>query len=370
VSEPTSDAPSRTLVAMSGGVDSTVAALLAARDGEAVGVTLELWSDREHDENRSCCSASAVSHARGLAHSLGLAHFTLDLRDEFRAGVVNPFIASYAGGETPNPCVRCNGSVRLDAMIELADRLGAAALATGHYARVDASDPGLPLLRLAVDPDKDQTYMLAALMPDSLARLHFPLGSMTKSEVRELAAEAGLPVARKADSQDLCFLAGTNRSRFLARHGGIRRRHGEVVDVEGMVLATHDGHDAFTVGQRRGVGVAAREPLYVLAKDATRNRVTVGPRRALLATEVRLRDLRLHRSGAVVDAVRLRYRSAAVRCRLERGLAAGDHEHALVRLTEPFAGVAPGQIACLMHGELLVGWGTIDRAERGDGQPA
>jgi tRNA-specific 2-thiouridylase len=349
---------------MSGGVDSTVVALLAARDGEAVGVTLELWSDPEHDASRSCCSSSAASQARELAHSLGLAHFTLDLREEFRGGVVNPFIASYAAGETPNPCVRCNGQVRLDGMIELADRLGADGLATGHYARVDSGEGSAqPLLRLALDRDKDQTYMLAALAPDSIARLRFPLGAMTKRAVRQLAAEAGLAVADKADSQDLCFLAGTNRSRFLARHGGIAGRRGEVVDVDGAVLAAHDGHERFTVGQRRGVGVAGREPVYVLAKDAARNRITVGPRSALLAEAVQLRDVQLHRDGAEVDSVRLRYRSPVTRCLLEGRLVAGRHEHARVRLDEPFAGVAPGQTACLMRGELLVGWGTIDRGE-------
>ena len=212
----------RTLVAMSGGVDSAVAALQCAREGETVAVTLELWADRENDAERSCCSASAVAQARSLAHSMGLPHFTIDLRDEFRAGVVEPFVASFAGGETPNPCVGCNGHVRLDAMLDLATCLGADRLATGHYARVaESGDPAGPLLRVAADPAKDQTYMLAALSPASLARMRFPLGDLTKPEVRRLAEAAGLPVASKADSQDLCFLAGTSRARFMARHGGL-----------------------------------------------------------------------------------------------------------------------------------------------------
>src|SRR5205823_2630887 len=185
--------------------------------------TLELWSDPEHDGERSCCSASAVAQARGLAHAIGLPHFTLDLRPEFRSGVVEPFIAGYAAGETPNPCVGCNGHVRLDAMLELADRLGCEGLATGHYARVLHDQDG-PLLRAAVDSAKDQTYMLAALAPESLARMRFPLGELTKPQVRQMAADAELPVASKADSQDLCFLAGTDRARFLERHGGIGDR--------------------------------------------------------------------------------------------------------------------------------------------------
>ena len=212
---------------MSGGVDSAVAALLAARAGrEAVCVTLELWRDPANDAEASCCSAHAVRLARGVAHRMGLPHLTLDLREAFAAGVVAPFLADHAAGLTPNPCVRCNGDVRLDAMLAFADRLGAAELATGHYARVTADG----LLRVAADPAKDQSYMLAALAPASLARLRFPLGELTKPEVRELARAAGMPVADKRESQDLCFLAGTGKAAFLARHGGLGARPGAILD--------------------------------------------------------------------------------------------------------------------------------------------
>ena len=211
---------------MSGGVDSAVAALLVARDGaQAVGVTLELWSDPENDGDLSCCSAQAVRGARELAHGLGMPHLSIDLRAEFRAGVVDGWLADHAAGLTPNPCVRCNGQVRLDAMLELADRLGAETLATGHYARVRGGAP-VPLLQTAVDVAKDQSYVLSALAPESLARLRFPLGELRKREVRELAEQAGLAVARRRDSQDLCFLAGTRHSDFLARHGGLAQRPG------------------------------------------------------------------------------------------------------------------------------------------------
>jgi tRNA-specific 2-thiouridylase len=357
-----SNTPSRTLVAMSGGVDSSVAALLCAPESEAVAVTLELWSDSENDAEQSCCSSSAVSQARALAHSLGLPHFTLDLRDEFRHGVVEPFIAAYAAGDTPNPCVGCNGHVRLDAMLDFADRLGAATLATGHYARVEARDAAAgPLLRQAADPAKDQTYMLAALSPESLARMRFPLGDYEKPQVRALAAQAGLPVASKVDSQDLCFLAGTSRGRFLQRHGGIAPHRGEVVDGDGTVVGAHSGHELFTVGQRRGVGVTSTEPLYVLDKDAAGNRVVVGPREQLLTDLVRVRGARLHRDGARVDRVKLRYRSKPLPARINDSLAAGRHRELTVALDEPVAGAAPGQLACLMDGELIVGWGTITR---------
>jgi tRNA-specific 2-thiouridylase len=353
----------RTLVAMSGGVDSSVAALLCARAGEALAVTLELWSDPENDAERSCCSASAVAQARSLAHSLGLPHFTLDLRSEFRVGVVDPFIAGYTAGETPNPCVGCNGHVRLDAMLELADRLGCEQLATGHYARVaEAANPSGPLLRLAADRAKDQTYMLAALEPGSLARMRFPLGELTKPEVRRIAADAGLPVASKADSQDLCFLAGTDRASFLARHAGIEDREGTIVDRDGAVLGLHRGHQRFTVGQRRGIGIASEGPLYVLDKDPERNRVLVGPRRELRSTVVAIRGARLHRPAVRVDRVKLRYRSEPLPARVAGDPEAGAHRAVTVELSEAVeGGAAPGQLACLMDGELVVGWGTIVR---------
>src|SRR3954451_13364414 len=338
--------PDRTLVAMSGGVDSAVAALTA--EGEAVAVTLELWRDPDNDGERSCCSADAVRQARALAHRMGLAHFTLDLRDEFRSGVVDPWLADHAEGETPNPCVGCNGHVRLDAMLAFADRLGAATLTTGHYARRTAEG----LLRQAHDPAKDQSYMLAALSRASLARLRFPLGEYaSKAEVRAVAKQAGLPVAGKADSQDLCFLAGTGRARFLAKHGALRERPGDIVDGTGRRLGHHRGHHHFTVGQRRGVGIGGEdEPLYVIGTDPRANTVTVGPKAALATKTVRVRGLRLHEPAANVDAVKLRYRSPAIACALD-----GE----TIALAEPVHGVAPGQIACLLRGDVVVGCATI-----------
>jgi tRNA-specific 2-thiouridylase len=329
----------RVLVAMSGGVDSAVAALLA---GAQAAVTLELWADPANDAERSCCSAAAVRTARTLAHGMGLAHFTLDLREEFRAGVVEPWLAEHAAGLTPNPCVRCNGSVRLDEMVRLADRLGAAALATGHYARLEGDR-----LRLAADPGKDQTYMLAATPPATLRRLRFPLGALRKPEVRALAAGAGLPVASKPDSQDLCFLAGTTRAAFLARHGRLDDRPGELVDRDGAVLGRHGGQHHFTVGQRRGLGIAAAEPRYVLAKDPARNTVTVGRREELRTSRVRVRDLRLRGEP---EAVKLRYRTAPVACSVD-----GEE----IRLAEPVDGAAPGQTAVFLAGDLVVGTATI-----------
>jgi tRNA-specific 2-thiouridylase len=336
--------PGRVLVAMSGGVDSAVAALRSGAD--AVAVTLELWASPENDADGSCCSASAVRHARALAHQMGLPHLTLDLRAEFRAGVVEPWLREHAEGLTPNPCVRCNGSVRLDAMLDLATRVGAETLATGHYARV--AEDGL--LRVAADPAKDQSYVLAALPRQSLARMRFPLGELTKPEVRALAEEAGLPVARKPDSQDLCFLAGTGRAAFLARHGGFEARPGDIVDRAGERVGRHRGHAEYTVGQRKGLGIGGGEPRYVLATDATTNTVVVGPREALETRRVRVRGVRLHRPAEAVESVKLRYRSRALACRLE-----GE----TIELAEPVDGAAPGQAAVFFAGDRIVGVATI-----------
>lgn len=338
-------APERTLIAMSGGVDSAVAALRSGSD--AVAITLELWRDPENDAEASCCSASAVRGARSLAHGLGLPHFTLDLREGFRAGVVDPWLADHAAGLTPNPCVRCNGSVRLDAMLAFADRVGAATLATGHYARRTPDG----LLRLAADPAKDQAYMLAGLSRTTLARLRFPLGDLTKVQVRALAAEHQLPVASKPDSQDLCFLAGTGRAAFLARHGGLGDRPGEILDASGRVVGRHAGAHGFTIGQRRGLGVGGSdEPLYVLRTDASANTVTVGPREALATRAVRVRDARLHGPPSEVEAVKLRYRAPALACRLD-----GD----VIALREPVGAAAPGQTAVFLRGDAVLGCATI-----------
>ncbi len=341
---------------MSGGVDSAAAAQLALDAGdEVMAVTLELWSDPATDGERSCCSPQAVTGARALAHGMGIPHVTLDLRERFRAEVVDRFVDGYAAGRTPNPCVRCNGAVRFDAMLELAATLGAARLATGHYARI-AHDGHGPLIRAALDPRKDQSYMLAKLDPELLDRLSFPLGGLTKDAVRALARDAGLPVADKRESQDLCFVAGLGGRAFLRRHGGPRlRRPGEIVDRDGRVLGRHEGQHEFTVGQRRGLGLPAPEPLYVLRKDAATNQVVVGPRQALATTTVRLDAARLHRPADQVRQVRLRYHAAPLPCR-----ARPAEDGALVlELAEPAHAVAPGQLACLLRDDCVVGEATI-----------
>jgi tRNA-specific 2-thiouridylase len=353
---------------MSGGVDSAAAAQLALDAGEeVVAVTLELWADRATDGERSCCSPQAVVGARALAHSMGIPHLTLDLRERFRSAVVEDFLSGYASGVTPNPCMRCNGLVRFDVMLALAERLGAARLATGHYARI-ADDGEGPLVRAAADAAKDQSYVLARLGGNEIERLRFPLGELEKPRVRELARAAGLAVADRRESQDLCFLAGTGSRAFLRRHGGERVRTaegaaGEIVDSEGGVLGRHDGHHAFTVGQRRGLGVAGPTPLYVLSKDAPRNRVVVGPREALATRRARVSPAVLHRPAERASSVRLRYRARPLACSVAGAASAGPHDRLELVLADDAFAVAPGQTACLMDGDLVVGWGTIDASD-------
>jgi tRNA-uridine 2-sulfurtransferase len=351
----------RVLVAMSGGVDSAVAALLERERGaEVLGVTLKLWADPETDGAKACCSPEAVLGARAVAHSLGIPHLTLDLEQEFRQRVVGAFLDGYGAGATPNPCIVCNGEVRIAAMVDLAGRLGADYLVTGHYARIVEDGAGL-LLAAAADRAKDQSYMLAALPPAMLGGLRFPLTELTKPQVREIAARHALAVAEKPESQDLCFLAGQGKARFLRRHGGLGEREGAVLDRSGQAIGRHRGHHNFTVGQRRGIGVSAPEPLYVLATDAAANTVTVGPRAELATRGVRVRDAVLHRDGDRVDAVKLRYRATPIPASVS-GAGTGRHAELEVELDHSFDAASPGQAAVLLCGEAIVGHGIIAAA--------
>lgn len=353
----------RVVVALSGGVDSAVAATLVSRRGDSpVAVTLQLWDDPATDGTASCCSPQAVTLARRLAHDLDIPHFTLDLRAPFRAGVVDPYLAAFGEGLTPNPCVGCNGHVRFDALDAVRRRLGARTLVTGHYAKIEHDADG-PLLAAAADDNKDQTYMLAALDPSLLARIEFPLGELTKPEVRELARAAALVVAEKPESQDLCFLAGIGRDGFLERHAGRCEEPGPICDDAGNEIGRHRGAWRYTVGQRRGLGIAAPEPLYVLDVDVARNVVTVGPIDRLATHSVRLIGARLLRDSRTVDRVKLRYRNAPSACRVVGEFAAGRHRELTIELDAPVAGAAPGQVACLMRGDSVVGWATIARAD-------
>jgi tRNA-uridine 2-sulfurtransferase len=344
-----SPSPGRVAVAMSGGVDSAVALLRSLPN--AVGVTLRLWLDPAGpDSERACCSPESVIQARETCHRLGVPHVTLDLREEFRRAVVTPFVRGYARGETPNPCTRCNGGFRFAELLAFARRAGAERLATGHYARIVERD-GRLLLARGADAAKDQSYMLAALDPRRLDRISFPLGEQEKEATRAEAERAGLAAARRPESQEACFLAGDDYRAFLGRHG-LGPDEGTIVAEDGTELGRHDGFWRFTPGQRRGLGLASSEPLFVLGTRPAANAVVVGPRASLARTRVSARG----RLYADLDrvAVKLRYRSPAVSASVEptaRGFR--------LELDEPAYGVAPGQAAVLYDGEAVVGYGLI-----------
>jgi tRNA-specific 2-thiouridylase len=339
----------RVAVAMSGGVDSAVALLRALPN--AIGVTLRLWLDPDGpDSERACCSPDAVLAARQTCHALGVPHVTLDLRNEFRRAVVDPFVAGYRRGETPNPCITCNSGFRFGRLLAFARRAGADTLVTGHYARI-VDHRGRRLLARGFDEHKDQSYMLARLDPGRLDRIRFPLGEQTKEETRAEAARAGLAAAHKPESQEACFLAGDDYRNFLARQG-LESSPGAIVDEEGAVVGRHSGYWQFTSGQRRGLGVSSQQALYALRSDAATNTVVVGPREALARTSVEA-DGRLYVPVARASA-KLRYRSELVEAdvtQTERGFR--------LELERPVYGAAVGQAAVLYEDDAVVGAGRI-----------
>jgi tRNA-specific 2-thiouridylase len=339
----------RVAVAMSGGVDSAVALLCAGP--EAIGVTLRLWLDPHGpDAERSCCSPEAVLAARETCHARGVPHVTLDLREAFRGTVVAPFVDAYARGETPNPCMRCNGAFRFDELLAFAERAGASRLATGHYARV-VRHRGRLLLARGVDRGKDQSYMLAQLDPGLLARVCFPLGERTKDETRAEARRAGLAAAARRESQEACFLAGDDYRVFLGRQG-LDDVDGPIVDASGRELGRHSGFWRFTPGQRRGIGIPASEPLYALRTEAATNTVVVGPRRSLAVRRVDALG-RLHVPVERAD-VKVRHAAPALPARV-RETEGGFR----LDLDEPAFGVARGQAAVLYDGDAVIGCGLV-----------
>lgn len=356
----------RVLLALSGGVDSAVAlAMLCELGCDVTAVTFKNFCLGDAgpdgvDGERSCCSLEATEDARRVADRFGARHWVHDVATAFRAEVIAPFVTEYVAGRTPNPCLACNARVRFPELVRLADRIACAFVATGHYARREGGGGVARLLR-GVDRDKDQSYFLYRIGPALLARTLFPLGWVTKAQVREAARALGLPVAEKAESQEICFVPDDDRAYLFA--GGPAVAAGEIVDREGRVLGAHRGLAHYTVGQRRGLGVAAADPLYVLALDATRNRVVVGPAAALAVREIVCDDVVATADGLPVEGppsgrecvARIRHRHAGVAVAGWRRRA----DRLEVSLAAAARGVAPGQALVLYDGDLVLGGGRI-----------
>jgi tRNA-uridine 2-sulfurtransferase len=369
---PNAPAATRVVVAMSGGVDSSVVAALLKREGyDVVGITLQLYNHgAARHRTGACCAGQDIHDARRVAEAIGIPHYVLDYEARFREAVISRFAESYIAGETPIPCVECNRSIKFRDLLDTARDLGADALATGHYVASRALPDGRRALYRAADPDRDQSYFLYATTPAQLAMLRFPLGEKPKEETRALARELGLTVADKADSQDICFVPQGRYTDVIERLQPGAVRPGEIVHLDGRVLGRHDGIIHYTVGQRRGLKLAVGEPLYVVRLDAKAARVVVGPREALATRLIRLHDVNWLGDGPL-DAIGPEGREVAVRVRSTRtprpALLHRRDASTTIELLAPEDGVSPGQACVIYDGDTararVLGGGTIARAE-------
>ena len=351
----------RIVVAMSGGVDSSVAAGLLVEQGhEVIGLSMQLYDHSGGESFGNCCTLDDLYDARRVADAIGIPHYIMNFERQFQDTVVSNFVREYAAGRTPLPCAHCNSDLKFATLLDRARGLDAERVATGHYARVDRSPEGRWLLRRSTDPEKDQSYFLASLTQAQLARASFPVGGLSKTAVRAHAHRLGLQVADKADSQEICFVPDGDYASFVSRHEPAVSRAGAIVDGQGHALGTHSGVHRFTVGQRKGLGLSGPSPLYVLKIDAECGQVTVGPRTALERTSLSASGLNWIAGDAPVDwkpaSAQIRHRHAAAPGQVR----STGSDGAEFVFDEPQLAVAPGQAVVFYDGDLVIGGGWID----------
>lgn len=347
---------------MSGGVDSSVTAALLKEQGyEVIGMMMRLWSEPGKESENRCCTLDDMSTARSIAALLDIPFYAIDAKDVFRSTVVQYFIDGYSQGITPNPCIICNRKIRWEFLLDRALAMGADYLATGHYARLDKSDHGAIQLLKGIDEGKDQSYVLHVLNQEKLAHALFPLGGYTKQQVREMAARFNLPTASRSDSQDLCFLGSGSYQDFLERNIPSVVNPGAIITPDGEKIGEHQGLAFYTIGQRRGLGIASRKPFYVMEKDIASNTLVIGPKEALGKSKLTAHHVNWIAGkppkNPIQVIVKIRYRARGARgtvTPLER-----NHIH--IQFEEPLRDITPGQAAVLFHGDICLGGGIIKK---------
>ena len=352
----------RVIIGMSGGVDSSVAAYLMKKAGFAcIGATMRLYDSST--EESTCCSLDDVEDARAVAARLGIRHYVFNFKDDFNRQVIQKFVTSYEQGLTPNPCIDCNRHLKFDRLLRRAMELGCNWVASGHYAQIrQEKATGRYLLYKAADRTKDQTYFLACLNQEQLAHIQFPLGTLTKTQVREIAQENGFVNARKRDSQDICFVPDGDYGAFLQRYTGKTYPEGDFLNLQGQVIGHHRGAACYTLGQRKGLGLAMGAPVYVCAKDMQRNTVTVGPGEALFSPALRAGDWNWYPFPTLTAPIRVTVKTRHSQLEQAATVYPEENGFARVEFDVPQRAITPGQAVVLYDGDMVVGGGTITEA--------